>query len=214
MTVIRLRGAVVLLGRYPALAGLDLEVKARETVLVQGPNGAGKSTLLGLCAGLHPLRAGSAEVLGHDLAAERPAVRGRVGLLGHDTALYDDLTVTENLELWARAARLPVAEVPEALDRLGLGVRLRSVPVGWLSAGQRRRTALAAIALRRPELWLLDEPHAGLDRPARRIVDELIVSAAASGATVVLSSHEPGRAAGLAARTVTLTGGMATADAA
>ncbi len=214
MTVIRLRGVVVVLGRYPALAGADLDVEARQTVLVQGPNGAGKSTLLRLCAGLHPLRAGTAEVLGCDLGAERPAVRGRVGLLGHDTALYDDLTVTENLELWARAARLPVAEVPEALDRLGLESRLRSVPVGRLSAGQRRRTALAAIALRRPELWLLDEPHAGLDRPARRIVDELIVEAAASGATVVLSSHEPGRAAGLAARTVTMTGGTVTADAA
>ena len=213
MTVIRLRGVVVVLGRYPALAGLDLEVKAQETVLLQGPNGAGKSTLLGLCAGLHPLRAGSAAVLGCDLAAERPAVRGRVGLLGHDTALYDDLTVAENLELWARAARLPVAEVPEALDRLGLGARLRSVPAGRLSAGQRRRTALAAIALRRPELWLLDEPHAGLDRSARRIVDELIAEAAASGATVVLSSHDPDSAGGPVDRTVTLTGGTVTADA-
>ena len=212
MTVVRLRGAVVLLGGFPALAGADLEVARSEIVLVRGPNGAGKSTLLHLCAGLLPLASGEAEVLGCDLGDDRAAVRRRVGLLGHDTALYGELSAAENLRLWARAARVPDADVPGALDRLGLPERLRDVPSARLSAGQRRRVALAAMVVRRPELWLLDEPHAGLDDQGRGLVDSLVKEAAAAGAAVLLASHEAGPADGLATRAVTMVGGMVSAD--
>ena len=82
-------------------------------------------------------------------------MRRSVGLLGHDTALYDDLTVEENLRFWARASRIDDEAVPAALDRLGVAERLRDVAVRNLSAGQRRRTALAAVVVRRPRLWLL-----------------------------------------------------------
>ena len=97
--------------------------------------------------------------------------------------------------------------MPGALNRLGLPPRLRDVPTDRLSAGQRRRVALAAIVVRRPELWLLDEPHAGLDSGGREIVDGLVTAAAAAGAAVVLASHETGPAGGLATRTVTMAGG-------
>ena len=203
----RLEGAVVLLGRFPALAGVDLEVERGEVVLVRGPNGAGKSTLLHLCAGLLRLSEGRGDVLGCDLADDRAAVRRRVGLLGHDTALYGELTAAENLRVWARASRVDGADVPGALERLGLPPRLRDVPADRLSAGQRRRVALAAIVVRRPELWLLDEPHAGLDYSGREIVDSLVSAAAAAGAAVVLASHEAGPAGELATRTVTMAGG-------
>jgi ABC-type multidrug transport system ATPase subunit len=93
------------------------------------------------------------------------------------------------------------------MARLGLDGRLRDVAVGRLSAGQRRRTSLAVLIARRPELWLLDEPHAGLDQEGRDLVDGLIVDAAAAGATVVLSSHELDRAVALAHRIVTVAGG-------
>ncbi|RMH75982.1 MAG: heme ABC exporter ATP-binding protein CcmA [Actinomyces sp.] len=212
MSVVTLQGVVALLGRFPALAGVDLEVQAGEIVLVQGPNGAGKSTLLRLCAGLLRPAEGRGVVLGHDLAADRPAVRRRVGLLGHDTALYDDLTVAENLRFRARAARLPVGDVAGALARLAVPERLLDVPVARLSAGQRRRVALAGVVLRRPELWLLDEPHAGLDRAARHLVDTVIVDAAAAGATVLVASHELDRTAPLATRRITVAGGTVTAD--
>ena len=162
MTAVSLRGAVVLLGGFPALAGADLDVEQGEVLLVRGPNGAGKSTLLHLCAGLLRLSGGNGDVLGCDLNADRAAVRRRVGLLGHDTALYGELSAAENLQVWARASRVGEADVPGALERLGLPQRLRDVPIARLSAGQRRRVALAAIVVRRPELWLLDEPHAGL----------------------------------------------------
>ena len=86
-------------------------------------------------------------------------------------------------------------------------VRLLDQPVHTLSAGQRRRTSLAALVVRRPELWLLDEPHAGLDQRGRDLVDVLIGDAVAAGGTVVVSSHELDRVAALSPRTVTLAGG-------
>jgi len=208
MLVVRLHDVVALIGRFPALAGVELELDEAEIVALRGPNGAGKSSLLRLCAGLLRPRSGRAEVLGHDLAHERAAVRRRVGLLGHDTALYEDLTVEENLRFWARAARVPESGISDALDRLDVVPRLWPVAVGRLSAGQRRRVALAAIVLRRPELWLLDEPHAGLDQEARAVVDGLVAEAAGAGATVVLASHELDRVEPLATRTVTVGGGM------
>ncbi len=214
MSAVRLRGAVVLLGRFPALAGADLVVDAGEVMLVRGPNGAGKSTLLHLCAGLLPLSEGQGEVLGCDLGADRAAVRRRVGLLGHDTALYGELSAAENLSLWARASRVDVAGVTGALSRLGVPEGLWAVPSARLSAGQRRRVALAAITARRPELWLLDEPHAGLDSEGRELVSGLMSEAASAGAAVLLASHEPGPADDLATRTVTMAGGTVSADAA
>ena len=207
MTAVRLRDAVVLLGRFPALAGVDLCVDAGEVVLVRGPNGAGKSTLLHLCAGLLPVASGTAEVLGCNLGTDRAAVRRRVGLLGHDTALYGELSAAENLRVWARAARVDAAGVPGALDRLGLPRRLWDVPTARLSAGQRRRVALAAIVVRRPELWLLDEPHAGMDRDGRVLIDSIVSQAAASGAVVLFVSHESSSADNLATRTVVVAGG-------
>jgi ABC-type multidrug transport system ATPase subunit len=81
------------LGRFPALAGVDLDVDEGEILLIAGPNGAGKTTLLRLCAGLVPLRTGSGEVLGVDLARDRRSVRRAIAFVGHETFCYDDLTV-------------------------------------------------------------------------------------------------------------------------
>jgi heme ABC exporter ATP-binding subunit CcmA len=206
---VALRDAVCLLGTFPALAGADLALGSGEIVMLSGPNGAGKSTLLRLCAGLAPLRKGSGHVLGHDLTTRqgRQQVRRAVGLLGHNAALYDDLTIEENVRFWSRANRAPEEDVEPALERLGLAGRLRSVPVGALSAGQRRRTSLAIVVCRRARLWLLDEPHAGLDAAGRDLVDHLVRDAAAAGATVLFASHEIDRAEHLADRVVQVVGG-------
>lgn len=214
--VVHLRGAVTLLGRFPALAGIDLDVAAGEIVLLRGPNGAGKTTLLRLCAGLLPVARGDARVLGHDLTDRRRArdLRRRVGLLGHATGLYDELTVADNVRFWGRAAGASDADVDAALGACGLDGRLASLPVVRCSAGQRRRTSLACLLARRPELWLLDEPHAGLDQDGRDLLDQLVRRAVAAGATVLLSSHELGRAEALADRVVTITGGTTDAAAA
>jgi heme ABC exporter ATP-binding subunit CcmA len=213
-TVVHLRAAVSLLGRFPALAGVDLDVSDGEIVHLQGPNGAGKSTLLRACAGLVRVADGEAVVLGHDLRRDRRSVRREVGLVGVETFLYDDLTVEENVRFWTRAARADPAQAEAAMHRLGLGERLRTVPAGKLSTGQRRRASLASMLVRRPRLWLLDEPHAGLDHEGRDVVDALIRDAASAGATVLVASHELERAGGLGGRTVTIAGGIVTHDSA
>jgi heme ABC exporter ATP-binding subunit CcmA len=205
--VVHFRAAVALLGRFPALAGIDLDVERGQIVLLRGPNGAGKTTLLRACAGLVPVVSGEATVLGVDLIRNARPVRRRVGLMAHASALYDDLTVAENVRFWGRACRAEPADIEGALESVGLAGRLRDVAVGRLSAGQRRRTSLACVLARRPELWLLDEPHAGLDHESRDDLDALVRRAAGSGATVLFSSHELDRAEALADRTVELTAG-------
>lgn len=204
---VHLRAAVALFGRYPALAGVDLDVEQGEVVLLQGPNGAGKTSLLRVCAGLLPLASGDAVVLGHDLRRDRRSVRRQLGMVGHATFLYDDLTVVENVRFAVRAAGGDTRRVSSGLERLGLDGALRRQLVGRLSAGQRRRVALAVLVARSPGLWLLDEPHAGLDAAGRDVVDELVADAAATGATVLLASHEPARAEPLATRVAFMGGG-------
>jgi heme ABC exporter ATP-binding subunit CcmA len=204
---ISLHDVVALAGRYPLLAGVTLEVAEGQVVHLRGPNGAGKTSLLRACAGLLPLQAGRAEVLGHDLRLDRRSVRREVSLLGHASFLYEDLSVEENLRFALRAQRVPLSRLDAALERLGLGGRLRRLPVGQLSAGQRRRAAIALVVARGARLWLLDEPHAGLDAAARDVLDDLVRESRARGRTVVLCSHEHERAAALADRVVLLTGG-------
>jgi len=205
---VALDDAVAVIGRFPALAGATLRVDTGEIVLLQGPNGAGKTSLLRLCAGLLPIIRGSGRVLGLDLATQREALRPRVGLLGHRNGLYRDLTVAENVSFWGATVAASDEEVSAAMKRLGVDGRLRDVPVGKLSAGQARRTALACLVARRAELWLLDEPHAGLDADGRDELDALLRQAVASGATVIVASHERERAGALADRVVEVVAGQ------
>lgn len=208
-TVIELQGVVALLGRFPALAGVDLSVKRGEIVLLQGPNGAGKTSVLRVCAGLLPIERGTGHVLGIDLSTNRELVRSRVGLLGHTNGLYLDLTVAQNISFWASTVGASPQEVSSAMSLMRVDDRLANVKASQLSAGQRRRTALASLIVRRAEVWLLDEPHAGLDASGRDELDSLLRTAVSSGATVVLSSHEHERAASLATRSVFIDGGRA-----
>jgi len=208
-TVIELSGVVAVLGQFPALAGVDLTVQRGESVLLQGPNGAGKTSLLRVCAGLMPIERGTGHVLGIDLATNREAIRSRVGLLGHANGLYLDLTVMQNLQFWASTVAATSSEVSTAMATMRIDGRLAGIKASQLSAGQRRRCALASLIVRRAEIWLLDEPHAGLDAAGRDELDALLRSAVGSGATVVLASHERDRALGLATRTVTIDGGGA-----
>lgn len=206
--VVRLRSAVCLLGRFPALAGVDLDVAAGESVLLSGGNGAGKTTLLRLLAGLVPLHQGEGEVLGTDLSRDRRSHRLRLGFVGQETFAYDDLTVRENLRFFTRAAGVDVAVVDDVLEALELGP-LADVVHGRLSTGQRRRLALVIALARRAELLLLDEPHAGLDAPGRAFLDGVLARAASEGTTVVIASHELELVRPSVNREVVLTNGQA-----
>ncbi|CAB4597520.1 unannotated protein [freshwater metagenome] len=208
-SVIELKGVVAVLGNFPALAGVDLSVERGEIVLLQGPNGAGKTSILRVCAGLMPIERGSGHVLGIDLTTNREAIRSRVGLLGHTNGLYLDLTVKQNIMFWAATVNATRAEVDAAMATMRVDKRLASVQASQLSAGQRRRCALASLIVRRAEVWLLDEPHAGLDAQGRDELDDLLRAAVSAGATVMLASHESERATGLATRIVTIDGGGA-----
>jgi len=205
---ISLRSAVALSGGFPVLAGVDLDLEAGQILVLLGSNGAGKTSLLRLLAGLLPLHSGAATVLGCELPDGAAALRRQVGLAGHDPGLYDELDARENLRFALKAARLDPAAAEAALERVGLEGRLATTSLGLLSEGQRRRAALAWLAARRPALWLLDEPHAGLDATTRHLVGELCEEAARGGACVVLSSHEPDLAVPLADTVVTLGGGV------
>ena len=207
--VVDLHDVVATLGQFPALSGATMRVETGEIVLLRGPNGAGKTTLLRLCAGLVPVVRGTALVLGHDLSVDRDRVRSHVGLLGHQNGLYADLTVIENVRFWGATVGATDAEVASAMERMGVADRLASVSVSKLSAGQKRRTALAGLVARRARLWLLDEPHAGLDQRARDDLDNTLREAAAAGATVLVASHELDRAESLATRMVDIVAGRA-----
>jgi heme ABC exporter ATP-binding subunit CcmA len=207
---VHLAGAVCLVARYPVLAGVDLVVDQGEVVLVSGPNGAGKTSLLRLLAGLSPLAAGTAVVLGHDLAdgPQRRAVRRHLAHVGHATGCYDDLSVRDNLVFAARAVgRVDArAAAEDAAATVGLA-RQAKVAHRRLSAGQQRRLALGLALVRDARLLLLDEPHAGLDADGRDLLEALVRRAAAEGRTVVFSSHELDRARALADREVRMRAG-------
>ncbi len=207
-----LHDAVALSGRFPLLAGVDLEVATGETVLIEGPNGAGKTSLFRLCAGLVAPASGYVAVLGLDPIRSRSVLRRRVGFLAHASHLYDDLTVRENVRFAVRAAGGSTDRIAAACDRLELTGRLLRTSASKLSAGQRRRVALAILVARSPELWLLDEPHAGLDASARALLTELITEISADGATVIVASHEPELVEPLVHRAVTITGGRVTGE--
>jgi heme exporter protein A len=190
-------------GERTALAGVSLELGARETLLVLGPNGAGKTTLLRVLATLLRPSGGSATVLGCALPTDAWKLRGRVGYLGHDPLLYRDLTGRENLRLNARLHGLAPGAAEQRIDVLleAVGMERRANErVDRLSAGMCQRLAIARCVLHDPELLLLDEPDSHLDADGRELARELI----GRGRTRVVVSHEPERALGEADRVLAL----------
>jgi heme exporter protein A len=210
--VVALSDAVVLVGGFPLLSGVNLELSVTSLNVVTGANGAGKTSLLRLLGGLVTLTSGTGVVSGVDLrSGDLRELRRRVGWLGHEGSFYDDLSASENLTFAAKALARPTSEIAGVLDRVELSSRA-TTPAKQLSAGQRRRLGLAWLLLRRSELWLLDEPYASLDDEGRTFFDQLVGDVVKSGATVVVSAHDPLRSSALAPRTITLAGGLVVGD--
>lgn len=193
------------IGSVRILDGVDLEIGAGETVGLAGINGSGKTTLLSILATLRQPTRGSATILGADTTDHEAvrAVRPSIGLSGHEPALYDDLTLTENLAHFARLSGRPPESVDRSLSAVGLS-RVAARRARDCSEGMRRRADLARLVAARPTLLLLDEAHAGLDREAREIVDWLCTRTTDDGGGCVVVAHEPERLATTATRIVTL----------
>jgi len=181
-------------GDRTAIAGLELELAAGETLVVLGPNGAGKSTLLRVLGTLLRPSAGEVLVLGCSLPREAWKLRGRIGYLGHEPLLYRDLSGRENLRFHARLHGLAGAEAEARIEELLAAVtmeRRADERVAELSAGMRQRLAICRCVLHRPELLLLDEPDSNLDAEGRELARGLI--GPGSGAARVVVTHDPDR---------------------
>ena len=174
-------------GERLVLRAISLAVDPGGALLLTGPNGSGKSTLLRLLAGLKQPDAGIVAWNGRDVAEDPAAHAARLAYLGHQDAVKPGLTAAENLRF---AARLSGGDPAAALAALDLAA-LAELPARMLSAGQRRRLALARLALGRASLWLLDEPTLGLDERAVVRFGELLAAQRARGGMVVTATHLP-----------------------
>ena len=190
MTAIELRGVVKRFGPLTAVDGLDLEVPAGICLGLLGPNGAGKSTTMRLLTGQAIPDAGELRVLGHELPAEAKTARAEMGVVPQLDNLDVDVTVEENLAVYARLYRVHDvwAAVDRALDLARLQDRRRDA-VDKLSGGMRRRLLLARGLVHEPRLVLLDEPTVGLDPQIRTELWSLIDELRSRGTTILMSTH-------------------------
>ena len=188
LAALELRALTRRYGERLALADLSFTLEAGQTLAVLGPNGAGKTTLLRLLATLLRPHSGEIRVLGHSLPQESWAVRGRIGLLGHEPLLYRELTARENLAFHAGLHGVEAGRAEQLLATVGME-RRADEPLRTLSRGMVQRVAVCRALLHDPELLLLDEPRANLDPAASELVEPLI--GRGSGRTRVIVSHDP-----------------------
>jgi heme exporter protein A len=168
---------------------VDFALEAGDALWLSGPNGSGKSSLLRLMAGLLPPVGGTIAWSGAPIAQDREAHRERLRYLAHLDAVKTHLSVAENLGFWAAYWEIAASAIEPALERLGIA-HLATAPARQMSAGQRRRLALARLALGAAPLWLLDEPSAALDTDGIARLAALIAAARAAGGIVIFSSHD------------------------
>jgi ABC-2 type transport system ATP-binding protein len=179
-------------GDFVAVDRVSFQVQAGEVVGYLGPNGSGKTTTIRMLLGLLQPSDGAATVLGLDCRTQAESIRPRVGYMSQKFALYEELTMRENLEFYAGvygiAGRERTARVREVIDVLGLGGREED-RAGELSGGWRQRLALGCALAHRPQLLFLDEPTSGVDPSARRAFWDLIYDLASRGTTVFVTTH-------------------------
>ncbi len=205
--IVSLRGIGVRFGTTRVLTGIDIDIDPGTALGVTGPNGAGKTTLLDIVATVLRPSEGSGTVFGMPLGSrDIRLVRPRIGMAGHDPGLYQELTLAENLDLVERLAGSVTMSSRQVLEVVGLGGAANR-KASEASNGMLRRTDLARLLMTRPDLILLDEAHAGLDRSARDIVGRLIDLTCNAGGAAVVVSHDAAVLTDRVDRIVTVTDG-------
>ncbi len=170
---------------------LNLQLQNGEAVQVQGPNGAGKTTLLRILCGLRSPDEGKILWKGRDIAEDRAEFQATLAYVGHAHGIKGDLTPLENLRFWSTIH--PVKQdliISEVLQAVGLGA-YENILSRRLSAGQRRRVAIARLLITDARLWILDEPFTAIDTEGIRMIEKVISQHVEQGGMAVLTSHQP-----------------------
>ena len=176
-------------GDYPAIRDISLEVGEGACLALLGRNGAGKTTLLKILAGLSRQQKGTVRILGDEVRSQK--ARARIGVLGHAIGIYDELSATENLILFAQLYGLenPRRSAEEWLERTGL-TNAPPAMVREFSRGMRQRLAVARAFIHDPRILLFDEPFTALDDRAIAVLQQVLRDALAAGKTVMMSTHQ------------------------
>ncbi len=195
------------------LRDVNLDVPSGTYLALLGANGAGKSTLLHTLAMLSPATSGTLNLFGLSATRPAPALRARLGMIGHQPMLYRDLSAIENLIFFGRlyGVSRPRQRAEEMLERVGLTNRARS-PVKTFSRGMVQRLAIARALMHAPDLILADEPFSGLDVPSVLALQRLLAELHAEGKTIILANHDIGQSLDLAQRVVVLRSGQVVSD--
>lgn len=172
-------------GEQTIFSSVNFKLEAGDLLLVTGTNGSGKSTLLRVVAGLLPNFSGKIEMS----PADKP-IQEQCHYLGHQNALKPSMSVGENLEFWQKYCGSPDDEVGEALEKVGLA-GVQDIPAGYLSAGQKRRIAIARLLVTRRSLWLVDEPTAALDAKSEKMFAKILQAHLDKGGIAIAATHQP-----------------------
>lgn len=205
---IEVHGVTKSFGYHLVLRGIDLQLKRGEFLAIFGRNGAGKTTFLKVLATLLKPSSGSVRLAGLDLNDNSMEIQRKIGVVSHQTFLYDELTAYENLRFYGRMYDVPDLEerVHELIAKVGLTSRIHD-RVRTLSRGMQQRLAIARAMVHDPSILLLDEPETGLDQYASAMLRELLVTFDAEERTVVMTTHSLERGLQMGNRTVILSKG-------
>jgi len=202
---IEARGLTKLFGDHHALRGVDLRVSRGERLVIFGPNGAGKTTLLKILSTLAKPSAGSVWLDGIDIRNKPAQTRRHISLVSHQTFLYDDLTVYENLKFYGKMYDVP--DLPQQIKTVISWVRLESRlhdRVSTLSRGLQQRASIARAVLHNPSILLLDEPEVGLDPHAGTMLRDVLDNINSGNRTVMMTTHDLERGLELGDRVIIL----------
>jgi heme exporter protein A len=192
-------------GQHVALQGVSLTVKKGESLVIFGPNGAGKTTLIRVLATLINPDSGRILINGLDLKEDATEVKKKIGVVTHQTLLYDNLTAYENLRFYGRMFDVPDLEdrIREVAEQVGLQARLKD-KVRTFSHGLQQRLSIARAIIHRPSILLLDEPETGLDQKALTLIQEDLLSLPSGERSIVMTTHNLERGLAMGDRAIIL----------